>query len=315
MKKRNIRLLWALASGVALATASIVSGAAYMLNYALAPHKVDAQAGLRKLLDRNPDLKPWVDSITTAGGIKHLNATIRGNRLHALWLPAAAPSNKLAVVVHGYKNNAWQMLHVAQIYSQQGYNVLLPDLYAHGESEGDHINMGWHDRLDVMAWLKAGIRLSGGDSAQAVLHGISMGAATVMSMSGEQLPPQVKCIVEDCGYTSVADEFTWELEDQFGLKPWPLIPITSQLCKWRYGWSFAEASPLRQVAKCKLPMLFIHGDNDDFVPTAMVEPLYAAKPAPKELWMGKGSAHARTITDHHAEYVRRVTAFISQWVK
>ena len=65
----------------------------------------------------------------------------------------------------------------------------------------------------------------------------------------------------------------------------------------KYGWSFGEASPLKQVAKCRKPMLFIHGDNDTYVPTAMVYPLYEAKPQPKQLWIAPGSKHALSYRD------------------
>ena len=91
-----------------------------------------------------------------------------------------------------------------------------------------------------------------------VIHGISMGAATTMAVSGEKTPDYVKCFVEDCGYTSVWDEFSAQLKDQFGLPAFPLMNITSALCQYRYGWSFAEAQQIEQVARapnrCSLSM-------------------------------------------------------------
>ena len=81
------------------------------------------------------------------------------------------------------------------------------------------------------------------------------------------------------------DEFRGELKEQFGLPSFPLLHTASWLCRQEYGWDFREASALEQVKKCTLPMLFIHGDADTFVPTWMVYPLYEAKPEPKELWI------------------------------
>ena len=86
------------------------------------------------------------------------------------------------------------------------------------------------------------------------------------------------------------------------------------MCDLKYGWSFREASALRQVAKCELPMLFIHGDADDFVPTRMVYPLYEAKPGEKELWVVPGAAHAMSYRDNRAEYTRRVAEFVGRYV-
>ncbi|MDY5901975.1 MAG: alpha/beta hydrolase, partial [Sodaliphilus sp.] len=85
--------------------------------------------------------------------------------------------------------------------------------------------------------------------------------------------------------------------------------------KWKYGWDFEEASPLNQVKKCRLPMLVIHGTNDDFVPTAMAQPIYDAKPQPKALYMAQGSAHARSLSDHRQEYTAKVRQFTEKYIK
>lgn len=112
--------------------------------------------------------------------------------------------------------------------------------------------------------------------------------------------------------TSVWDEFACQLREQFGLPPFPLMYTTSALCGAVNGWRFGEASPLAQVARCRRPMLFIHGDADRFVPTEMVYSLYAAKPGPKQLWIGRGSAHAMSYADHPVEYTRVVADFVGR---
>ena len=180
---------------------------------------------------------------------------------------------------------------------------------------GNDIQMGWKDRLDVMHWigLAPGMFRTPADSMRLVVHGISMGAATTMCVSGEHTPDYVKCFVEDCGYTSVWDEFAHELKGRFSLPEFPLLYTASWVVRMKYGWSFGEASPLKQVAKCRKPMFFIHGDNDTYVPTAMVYPLYEAKPQPKQLWIAPGSKHALSYRDHKAEYIRKVTEFVSKW--
>ena len=136
-----------------------------------------------------------------------------------------------------------------------------------------------------------------------------------MNVSGEQLPPYIRAIVEDCGYTSVWDEFSGELHEQFDLPQFPLLYTTSALCKLRYGWTFSEAAPVKQVAKSKVPMLFIHGDDDTFVPTAMVHKVYAAHPGPKQLWLAPGSAHARAYSDHPTDYTHQVQSFLNTTVR
>ena len=173
--------------------------------------------------------------------------------------------------------------------------------------------MGWKDRLDVLQWMNIANQIFG-DSTQMVVHGISMGAATTMMVSGEKQQPFVKCFVEDCGYTSVWDEFAHELKSTFHLPPFPLLHTTSWLCERKYGWNFKEASSLKQVAKCKLPMFFIHGDKDTYVPTWMVYPLYEAKPEPKVLWIVPGATHAVSYKENKKEYTEKVREFVGQYI-
>ena len=104
-------------------------------------------------------------------------------------------------------------------------------------------------------------------------------------------------------------------DSQFHLPAFPLLYTTSLQCKLRYGWSFGEASPLRQVARCHKPMLFIHGDRDTYVPFAMMQRLYDAKPEPKQMWIARGSIHAMSFRDHPQEYARRVRLFVDQYIR
>ena len=305
-----------------LAVILLLLGASlYMLDYALKPEALETRSrdipgSYTYLYKDYPELRPWVDSLRTARALQDtLIRSERGERLHALYVRAAQPTGKTAVIVHGYTDNAVRMLPIGYLYSRQlGYNILLPDLHAHGESEGEAVQMGWLDRLDVQQWIDTANELFG-DSTRMVVHGISMGAATTMMVSGERLPAYVKCFVEDCGYTSVWDEFSGELKNQFGLPTFPLLDVTSWLCGLKYGWTFREASALEQVRKCTLPMLFIHGDKDDFVPTWMVHPLYEAKPAPKELWLVPGAAHAVSYKGNKVEYTRRVRDFTDKYIR
>lgn len=301
-----------------LALVVTIAGSLYMLDYSLsAQHRSRAEA-LELLAERAPVVKAWVDSIVASGALRDTTITLAdGTSRHGYFLPADSATTRTAVLVHGYKDCALSMLHIGCMYHRDlGYNILLPDLWAHGESPGDHIGMAWNERHEVLQWVAVADSMFRGSSPATtmVLHGISMGGATVMNVSGEPLPPCVKAIVEDCGYTSVWDEFTAQLSDQFGLPRFPLLYTTSLLCKLRYGWSFGEAAPVEQVKKCKVPMLFIHGDDDDFVPTAMVHQVYAAHPGKKQLWLAPGSAHAKAYSDHPQEYTQLVQSFLSTTV-
>lgn len=316
MKKRYKILI-----GVVVTLLVIVIGASfYMLSYSLSPESRSKQQQLGRLYKRAPMVKSWVDSIMSHGDLRDTVITLDdGTKRHGYYMAAQHDTTATAVLVHGYKDCALSMLHIGYMYHHDmGYNILLPDLWAHGESEGDYIGMGWQERREVLKWVTVADSLFRHEAQHTsmVLHGISMGAATVMNVSGEDdVPAFVKAFVEDCGYTSAWDEFSTQLDEQFGLPAFPLMYTTSALCKVRYGWTFGECSPVDQVKKCKRPMLFIHGDNDTFVPTAMVHEVYAAHPGPKQLWLAAGSEHALAYSDHQQEYTATVRAFLNEYIK
>lgn len=318
MTARNRKQLAYAISFAALLTALTAAGGCYLLSYALRPEalirKRTAEAR-ESMLRQYPFLGPWIDSLERSGALRDtVILGQEGERLHAIYAPAAEPTRRTAVIVHGYTDCAERMLMIGYLYHHDlGFNILLPDLHHHGESEGRAIRMGWLDRLDVLRWMEVADGIFGGDT-EMVVHGISMGAATTMMLSGEPQRPYVKCFVEDCGYTSVRDQFAKELKEQFSLPTFPLLDAADLLCRAKYGWGFREASALKQVARCRLPMLFIHGDADDFVPTEMVYPLYEVKPGEKELWVVPGAAHAASYRDRREEYTRRVGEFVGRYI-
>lgn len=313
--KRIVRIA---AVVVLVVAAALLGGSFYLLSYALRPDAVMAEkeaSSYKYMCEEYPFLEGLIDSLRTTGALRDTVITgAEGERLHAIYAAAPQPTDRTAVIVHGYTDNAVRMLMIGYLYNHDlGFNILLPDLHYHGESEGRAIRMGWRDRLDVLQWMEVANAIFGGNTRM-VVHGISMGAATTMMVSGEAQQHYVKCFVEDCGYTSVWDQFAKELRGQFSLPAFPLLHVASWLCDLRYGWNFREASALRQVARCDRPMLFIHGDADDFVPTRMVYPLYEAKPGEKELWVVPGAAHAMSYRDNREEYTRRVGAFVEKYI-
>ena len=106
-----------------------------------------------------------------------------------------------------------------------------------------------------------------------------------------------------------------ELKEDFGIPTFPLLYTSSWLCDWTKGWNFTEASSLEQVKKCSLPMLFIHGEKDDYVQTWMVYELYEAKPEPKELWTVPNADHATSYKLNKQEYTEKVKQFTDKYIR
>lgn len=313
------KALYISAGIIIIILAALTAASFYMLRFSLAPdpNRRDTDSTYNILYSRFPDMKPWMDSIRAGG---HLRDTFvvspAGERQHAYYLACDDACGKTAVLVHGYKDSAIKFFYFGRMYNRDlHYNVLMPDLHAHGLSDGNDIQMGWKDADDVLNWIKVAEEIFRDDNYRTamIVHGVSMGAATTMNVSGKDLPEYVNAFVEDCGYTSVWDEFSMQLKEMFGLPAFPLMHSTSLICNMKYGWNFKEASPLNSVSRCTRPMLFIHGDADDFVPFSMMQPLYDAKPEPKEFWVAPGSAHANAYRDYPEEYTAVVRQFLDKW--
>ena len=221
--------------------------------------------------------------------------------------------HKYAILFHGYTGAAWQMASYGKVYYDMGWSILTPDALAHGSSDGDYIGMGWLERPDVIGWIDSII--SEDPEAEIVLHGVSMGGATVMMAAGEELPDNVKCIVEDCGYSSVWDEFRLQLKNVFHLPAFPLLNAASLACRIRAGYGFKEASAVKQLQKAAVPILFIHGDADAFVPFSMLDVVYeACTSAEKEKLVIHDAAHGAAADTDPALYWDTVTAFVGKYV-
>lgn len=284
-------------------------------NFALMPkdHGQNLEKTRARFTDSFPGLFDWYDSLRTAGVFRDtFIVNPQGLKLHGVFAGAGKDAAGTALIIHGYTVNHISMLHYARMFRDElGFNVILPDLQHHGLSEGGNINMGWYDRLDAKLWVNVADELWHNDFM--LVHGVSMGGATTMMLSGEKLPPFVRCFIEDCGYSSVWEQFDYirTARTKYGPKP---LELASQDCKKRFGWDFREASSLDQLAKCDRPMLFIHGDGDDFVPTKFVNECYAAKTKGyKELWVVENTPkHACSYHDHPVEYTEHVREFIEK---
>lgn len=233
-----------------------------------------------------------------------------GLKLKAVFLKNENSNGKAVILAHGYKGGKEQMPGITKFYYEQGFDILKPDARGHGESEGDYIGYGWHDRKDYQKWIQ--LLVSEKNETEILLHGFSMGAATVLMTSGEELPSEVKGIIADSGYTSVQDELAHQLRYLYHLPAFPLMEVTSAVTKLRAGYTFTEASALEQVKKNNLPLFIIHGDQDELVPTEMAYALYEAASGDKELWIVPGVKHTEAYTDQVEEYQTRLKAFFDK---
>ena len=221
---------------------------------------------------------------------------------------------KWAVICHGYTANAKCMSPFGERYARMGYNVLLVDARAHGKSEGKYIGMGWHERKDLLLWLA---ELSKRDpGAPIILHGISMGGATVMMCAGEDgLQDNVKAIIEDCGYSSIWQEFSNLFRTNYHLPTFPVLYIASLWNRIFNGYWLRKDDTIAQlVARSSTPILFIHGDSDRLVPVWMMEEMYRAAQCEKERLVIEGADHGKASVVAPQLYWQTVENFLAKYV-
>lgn len=244
---------------------------------------------------------------------KHLvSKDKRALKLHASFYPQAKATHQWAIVVHGYTSHNREMTQWTRGFFEKGLNVLTPDLRGHGTSDGDYIGMGWHDRMDILSWVNTIIAED--SEAEIILFGVSMGGATVMMVAGEDLPENVKVIVEDCGYTSARSVLSYQLKEQFNLPEFPAMQAVNTVAKIRAGYYLFEASAVKQLSKAKVPILFIHGEEDTFVPYQMMDDLYAAARTEKEKLTIPGAEHAEAVNVDPELYWNTIWKFAGRFM-
>jgi len=219
-------------------------------------------------------------------------------------------SNKWAIVLHGYRASTDSVLTIGEHFSEKGYNVLIPSMRGCGESDGDYIGMGWLDKADLEQWIN--LIIDENNNAEVILHGSSMGAATVLMASGDDLLSNVKAIIADSGYTSVWDIFVSEAKARFNLPSFPVLNMFQIVAKFEAGYDIKEASSLEQVKKSKTPILYIHGDSDDFVPEYMCEELYDATNCEKDKLIISGAGHTESKYREPDTYYSKIFEFIEK---
>lgn len=281
--------------------------------------KIENQDSDKAIIDKNKkeektEVKKWLEETTQ----EKLEIKAKDD----ITLRATAYYNKTenqenhnwVIVAHGYRSKpSWVASIGMHFYKEKGYNVLIPSMRATEESEGKYIGMGWLDKDDIIGWINKIIEKD--KNAKIILHGSSMGAATVLMASGEHLPSNVKAIIADSSYTSVWDIFKSELKARFNLPSFPLMQMFRLIAIIQAKYDIKEASVIDQVKKSNTPTLLIHGDADDFVPVTMEPEIYNAIPVEKDQLIIHGAGHTKSRYREPEAYYKKVYEFIDKYQK
>lgn len=236
-----------------------------------------------------------------------------GFPLHGYLIRSKRASNVYVFYNHGYRSpdGGMEFGCLYPMWEKYDYNCFFVDHRGHGKSGGTHISFGLHESVDNMEWL-AFMRKEFGENIQIILHGQSMGAATVLMMSGKELPDQVKCIVADCGFSCYFDEALHVIQFPGNRL---VMEIANLYLRLAHKVDMKKAKPVEAVTQAKKPILFTHGGKDSFVPTHMGELNYEACVSEKEFHVFPEAEHATSLLVYPEEYADCVDKFICKYVK
>lgn len=318
MKKSAKIAIYSLISLCVVLVLVLILGANYMFAYALDSQFEWGALAEEEVVplseeDVSQAIPQTVEEWLVASSRRETIISHDGLELAGYYLASPAPTDKYALLVHGYKAGPIGMAHYARYYHDAGWNVVVPHHRAHGDSQGRYIGMGWLEHYDMLGWIARILALE--PDARILMHGVSMGAATTMLATGSaNLPANVEVAIADCGYNNVTAEFAHQLKELFGLPAFPLLPVTSLVTKLKADYSFDQVDCQAAVARSSTPTLFIHGDADDFVPFWMLEEVYNAATCPKEKLVVSGAGHAKARETNPQLYWSTVEGFLARYL-
>ncbi|WP_415294610.1 alpha/beta hydrolase [Clostridium perfringens] len=225
------------------------------------------------------------------------------------------PTNKFIVLVHGVSICYVGSLKYFDIFYRNGFNVLIVNQRRHGKSEGKYSTYGFYEKYDVNMWIEY-LKSRFGNDIILGLHGESMGAGTVM----ETIPlnDSIKFVIEDCGYSNfhelIGFQITHAYKNRLVRKILrPSLIFANFFMKTKAKFSMKKIVPIDIVASTSLPMMFIHGKEDYFVPWYMAVDLYKAKTKGyKELYLVEGAKHAEALEVNKIIYEKKIMTFIEK---
>lgn len=238
----------------------------------------------------------------------------RGQILQGFFLPSATPSNRYVLGSHGYRSRGrGEFRFITKFYHEHGFNVLLVDHSAHGVSEGGNISFGFHESRDLRQWIDF-MNETFGNDIEIMLHGVSMGSASVLLLSAMDLPENVRFAVADCSFTSVKDQFAAVLKKSH-IPSKALINTVSGINKLKHGFSLDDVSPLKAVRNAKIPIFFAHGLSDGFIPYSMGQELYDNCVTDKDLLLVEHAGHTQSYQKNSEAYEAKILEYADKYMR
>jgi dipeptidyl aminopeptidase/acylaminoacyl peptidase len=301
-----LKLAGLIAAGTAGSLTLLLGAASYPLSDILVRPRLKRMAQLK-----SPHLRAFLKRIH----IEIEDVTIQSfdnTRLHGWWIQAAKDAPTV-VLIHGVHKNRTDVLRAALILRHSGFNALVFDGRAHGNSEGRYVTYGYYERRDVetvIEWLATEKQI---DKNRVGLAGESMGAAIALQVAAHN--DWIKAVWADSPFASlhrVSHEFIQSSTGLPSAMVSPVIWTTQQVANYRGSFDIAAIEPVAMAAKIQCPVFLIHGTADQLIATEHSQMIYDALTVEKELWIVPGIRHARAARHAKREYSERLTRFFKE---
>ena len=241
--------------------------------------------------------------------IEEVEITSRdGLRLVGHWYPCEN-AKRVIVAMHGWRS-AWYLDFgmIADFWHNEGCSILFAEQRAQNNSDGEYITFGYMERYDCLDWINW-VNECTEQQYPIYLAGVSMGASTVLMTTGLDLPENVKGVIADCGYTSAYDIWRHVVKDNMKLSYGLRGLMIDRICQTKINTNSKEITTLTAMQKTQIPILFIHGTDDKFVPVRMTYENYKACNVPKELLIVPGAIHGQSYDVEQEKYEAATRAF------
>jgi hypothetical protein len=229
-----------------------------------------------------------------------------GYKMHAIYIPNSS-SKKTVILVHGRTHSLMGSYKYVDIFRKRGFNALLVDNRNHGKSGGENSTFGYFERYDIKAWVDWVFEKTGQNSLVG-FHGESLGAViSLMHMTVDKRPD---FYVIDSPMANLSSTLGHSLKEDYGLPAFPLIPLTSLMSKMRGAMFFDDISPIQFIGDVKVPVFFIHGENDNYSLSENSKQLFESHPGHKKLWICPDAGHTQCVIINGKAYDRKIGEFL-----
>lgn len=230
----------------------------------------------------------------------------RGQKLKGFYYPCGAQGKKIVFLIHGYRSEHIETGGLFyDYYKSRGIDFFCCDHTAHGQSEGHFIGFDVFESKDCLLWIDF-LKEKFGADVQLILHGFSMGGGTVLQMSGH-CPDNVKFIIEDSGYKNAKAS----MDHQVGPMYHPLRLINRLVA----GYDWNDSDVTKSLAASRIPILFVHGQQDKLVPYENGPELYESYQGEKDCFFPEKARHIESVYTNPDEYAAKVDQFMDAYLK